>query len=389
MLDSSMSATTQSVRRFDAWQGRFIVERCRLALGIGLAGTVVLGVIDAVMRRDALAALFPVRFATAATVGALLVWRRMPSARRNAHALLLCVYLAAAISVTHVPLALGRLPSGYTFGGLIVLYLAMGVLVPVGWTTHLVAQLAILGYYVARNHALLAQRVEPDVLAVDAAYLLSIVAVIAISVAKFESLRRSEIDARRELHELATIDSLTGVYSRRHLLALGRREIERARRHRRPLCAIMIDVDRFKDVNDVHGHLVGDAVLKEAARRMVAELRSVDVLGRYGGEEFVAFLPELDEATATTVVAERLRARFAGEAFVARKRELVISVSIGVAELGPDTSDVDALLRVADAALYAAKQRGRNAVVAASTVEAPPVTVPPPSGSVTDPLSWQ
>src|SRR5574343_734305 len=111
---------------------------------------------------------------------------------------------------------------------------------------------------------------------------------------------------RQELQHLVSHDALTGALSRHALFEHGQREVERARRNGRPLAALMLDLDHFKQVNDTHGHLVGDQVLKDFATRVQNALRRVDLLGRFGGEEFLVLLPEADAAQAWAV-AERIR----------------------------------------------------------------------------------
>jgi len=164
-----------------------------------------------------------------------------------------------------------------------------------------------------------------------------------------------------EVQRMAVIDSLTGILNRRHFFELAEREVKRARRSGRPLCAIMADVDHFKRVNDDHGHLVGDQVLEEIARRCKESIRGEDLLGRFGGEEFVLLLPEAPLEVAAANVAERLRREVAGVPIATNRGELKLTISLGVAELGPG-EDLAALLERADGALYAAKQGGRDRV---------------------------
>lgn len=172
---------------------------------------------------------------------------------------------------------------------------------------------------------------------------------------------------RQELHHLVSHDSLTGALSRHALFQQGQREMERARRNGKPLAALMLDLDHFKQINDSHGHLVGDRVLKDFAGRVQASLRRVDVLGRFGGEEFLVLLPEADVEQALAV-AERIRA--------SRTRETalpVCTVSIGLAVVAAPTGNdvhtqLDNLIAKADAALYQAKTQGRDRTVVAEPV---------------------
>jgi diguanylate cyclase (GGDEF)-like protein len=163
-----------------------------------------------------------------------------------------------------------------------------------------------------------------------------------------------------ELHELSITDSLTGLANRKHLMETLEAEIERCRRYRRPLAVAMIDIDHFKRFNDTFGHLAGDEVLRRLAAIFRASLRSADFAARYGGEEFLIVLPETDAATAAEI-AERIRARVAAES---AQREAVaprITVSAGIAAASGD-EDLEVLIHKADAALYRAKEAGRDRV---------------------------
>lgn len=166
--------------------------------------------------------------------------------------------------------------------------------------------------------------------------------------------------AQDRLRDLATRDVLTGTFNRRYVEDVVRRELERSQRYSRPLTVAMLDADHFKNVNDTYGHPVGDDVLRAISDRCRALLRTNDVLGRYGGEEFVVVFPEtnLDDAR---IVAERLRAAIAENPIAVGKHTLKMTVSIGLSTLAPG-QDAGALLARADAALYAAKNGGRNLV---------------------------
>ncbi|MDH3730743.1 MAG: diguanylate cyclase [Acidimicrobiia bacterium] len=167
-----------------------------------------------------------------------------------------------------------------------------------------------------------------------------------------------------EVQRLAITDELTGVNSRRHLFELGQREFAQSVRFRKPLSAIMFDLDHFKDINDTLGHLVGDEVLEGVASRCANVLREVDVLGRYGGEEFAVILPDAS-STDAAIVAERVRRAVADEPVETAKGPVAVTVSLGVAEVGPGVLDLKTLLDRADAAMYSAKEAGRDQVMAA------------------------
>jgi diguanylate cyclase (GGDEF)-like protein len=158
-------------------------------------------------------------------------------------------------------------------------------------------------------------------------------------------------------------DPLTGILNRRGLDELGKVEFARSIRLERPFSVIMLDLDHFKEVNDTHGHEIGDRVLQEIAARCNMNIRETDFIGRYGGEEFVILLPETG-AKLSGEVAERLRTVIAGEPFeVADGRKLKISASFGVSSRDDNSQDLEKLISCADEAMYSAKHKGRNRVV--------------------------
>ena len=164
-----------------------------------------------------------------------------------------------------------------------------------------------------------------------------------------------------EIQWLATTDELTGINNRRQLFKLGRQEIERANRYGHSLSAIMLDIDNFKIINDTYGHRRGDKVLNTIAQSCLQGIREIDILGRYGGEEFAVILPETDlkEALAT---AERLRIGVEDLSVPTSSGVIQITISLGVAKLEAKMTDLASLLDAADSALYIAKQSGRNCV---------------------------
>lgn len=176
---------------------------------------------------------------------------------------------------------------------------------------------------------------------------------------------RTEVAERQrlteELKRMAATDDLTGLANRRHYLDLSSQEIRRARRLNTPLTVCVLDVDHFKQINDNHGHAVGDAALRAVAGACRDSLREMDILGRFGGEEFTITLPQTDAQTAREV-AERLRARI--EQLRLEIDGLRLSVTIGLAERR-DEEDIEQLLTRADLALYEGKRGGRNRVVGA------------------------
>jgi len=159
----------------------------------------------------------------------------------------------------------------------------------------------------------------------------------------------------------ATIDSLTGIFNRRHWFAGSEKEFAKALRKGTPLTVLMIDIDDFKSVNDSLGHAAGDAVLQRIASVVPTCLRSYDLLGRYGGEEFVALLPDtsLDQGCR---IAERIRTSVAEDEIDTGGREVRCTVSVGVAEMASLDDSLYSLIKRADAALYEAKRQGKNRI---------------------------
>lgn len=183
----------------------------------------------------------------------------------------------------------------------------------------------------------------------------------ALTIQRTRLLEKSQL-----LEQLAVTDSLTGLYNRRQFTELAEREFQRAKRHNHDLTAMMVDVDNFKQVNDVHGHAVGDQVLIVLAECFRVELRVLDLIGRYGGDEFVTLLLETDIDDAIGV-AERLRRRVAATPIKTKAGNIKFTVSIGCAAYAVTDEDLGNLLNRADASLYEAKKAGKNRVEAAQT----------------------
>lgn len=160
---------------------------------------------------------------------------------------------------------------------------------------------------------------------------------------------------RRQLEQLATVDALTGLRNRRWLDDAFARQLARAVRTEQPMSVLMVDIDRFKELNDTHGHAAGDAALRRVAQTLAQGLRPQDLAARYGGEEFAVLLPGI-ESRGAVAIAERLREAVHADGAASGQG---ITVSIGVAGRSGD-QPLDALLQRADEALYRAKQGGRN-----------------------------
>jgi diguanylate cyclase (GGDEF)-like protein len=176
----------------------------------------------------------------------------------------------------------------------------------------------------------------------------------------------------------AAHDPLTGVWNRGAILDLLRRETKRHQRTGCPLGVIMVDVDHFKTTNDTHGHLVGDAVLQEISRRLQASVRAYDLIGRYGGEEFLIVIPSCRPPD-LEAGAERLRRCVGDRPILTTAGEVICTISLGVASassLSRDSAEYEVLLRTADEALYLAKAEGRNRVHAAARQRTAPLPRP-------------
>ena len=175
----------------------------------------------------------------------------------------------------------------------------------------------------------------------------------------YESMKR----ANEQLEFLAVTDGLTGVYNRRFFRQRIEDEFERARRYKLPLSCMIMDVDDFKTVNDTYGHLIGDTVLRGIAATLLQSVRKSDVVARYGGEEFVVIMPQTGAAGAQ-IEAERVRREIGQREFEGLPKERSVTVSIGVSVYSMETmGDCEALIRLADGALYSAKRTGKNRVV--------------------------
>ncbi len=180
-------------------------------------------------------------------------------------------------------------------------------------------------------------------------------------------LHKSLISAQKALKEQATHDALTGLLNRGASLEVLQGELSRGRREKKPLCIVMVDIDHFKIINDTYGHLTGDAVLRQVAQRLRSFVRAYDIVGRFGGEEFLIVLPGC-KAGPGMKQAERLREGVCAEPIPEGDVPLTITISLGVLEVGElNTGDLETLLGAADAALYRAKAGGRNRVELATS----------------------
>ncbi|CAB0151346.1 Response regulator PleD [Pseudidiomarina piscicola] len=174
---------------------------------------------------------------------------------------------------------------------------------------------------------------------------------------------RTVSSAHRKLNRLASTDALTLLHNRRHLTELAETEITRAERYHKPLTLLLIDIDHFKLINDIFGHVKGDEVLQHLAQLIRLELRQHDLIGRWGGEEFLVVLPETDINTGEQV-AERIRVAISRYDWSQNlKKDLAVTLSVGLSQLG-ENETLTRLINRADKALYASKSAGRNRVTA-------------------------
>ena len=192
---------------------------------------------------------------------------------------------------------------------------------------------------------------------------------------RFEQLEQE----KAALAELAITDGLTGLYNHRHFTQRLDEEFRRAMRYAQPLSLLMIDLDRFKAVNDTFGHAVGDAALRHASAVLRNELRTTDVLARHGGEEFAGILPQTTRAGAD-LVARRIGAALEHSPLLVEGAPIRLTASIGVSHApAPAIDSSEALLAAADGAMYRAKRAGRNRVVLATPEQGAPLTRPGPN----------
>lgn len=173
------------------------------------------------------------------------------------------------------------------------------------------------------------------------------------------------LETAADLEKLATTDGMTGLINRRHFESLARTEWARFQRYGRPLSLLVLDVDKFKSINDTFGHDMGDVVLKAVAEICKATKRTTDVVARIGGEEFAMLLPETNEAAAE-IAAERLRKAIEEHPHTLGGEPYRVTASIGIAGATLGMAAFDVMLKRADEALYRAKQTGRNRIVIAS-----------------------
>jgi len=189
---------------------------------------------------------------------------------------------------------------------------------------------------------------------------------------KFSYQDQIEEQFQRRLYQNATQDGLTQLYNRKYFLDRLTTDFNHALRHGRPLSAALIDVDHFKSINDTHGHLAGDFVLRRLADALLDATRDEDLVARWGGEEFAIIYRDADRARAT-ICGERVRRLVEKTRFTYQDKTIPVTVSIGIATLdGNNLLDVEQLMRTADEYLYLAKRNGRNRIETTLTHRQPP-----------------
>jgi two-component system, cell cycle response regulator len=185
---------------------------------------------------------------------------------------------------------------------------------------------------------------------------------IGAAIFKFLSGQGVEASYHEEIYRMTIVDGLTGAHNKRYFLEFLEREIARCARYRRPLSLLMLDIDHFKAINDQHGHLTGDFVLRELSRRLLVRVRREELLARYGGEEFAAVLPETD-LNGGRIFAEQVRRLVADAPFEYEGDRFNVTISVGLTTVEGEDIDPLTFIKRADDNLYRAKRDGRNRVV--------------------------
>lgn len=191
--------------------------------------------------------------------------------------------------------------------------------------------------------------------------------------ARLSKANEGLLSANHKLQTMASTDTLTLLYNRRHFEQVIRREVDRRNRYKLALSVVMIDIDHFKAINDTYGHEAGDKALRRVASVITECARTADIIARFGGEEFVAVLPQTDPESAV-VFAERTRASLEKEEFVYEGNHINLTMSLGVAGIATTggITEPENLMKAADKALYDAKNGGRNRYVRAPDINSKP-----------------
>jgi two-component system, cell cycle response regulator len=185
---------------------------------------------------------------------------------------------------------------------------------------------------------------------------------IGAAIFKFLTGDNVEMSYHEEIYRMTIVDGLTGVHNKRYFQEFLDREMSRCVRYGRPLALAMFDIDHFKLINDRHGHLTGDYVLKELAKRLTTRIRREELLARYGGEEFAAVLPETGREGALEF-GESIRQIVAKDPFEFEGDRISVTISIGIAVMDREPIELGSFVKAADENLYRAKRNGRNQVI--------------------------
>ncbi|MBT8096344.1 MAG: GGDEF domain-containing protein [Woeseia sp.] len=238
-------------------------------------------------------------------------------------------------------------------------YIALPLLGLLARSTKIVLAAAACGTaFALAGMALSPQGLEYSIVVTNRAMTVALIWIVAYTALRHLKVGR---ELRAKLREQALTDPLTGLYNRRHVFAGIDQQLKRYERYAEIFSIILIDADHFKHVNDNYGHSTGDATLRLIAKVCTAAVRKIDVVGRFGGEEFIILLPHT-RADEATVVAERIRSDMGKLSREMLDGAVLVTLSLGVAEVGPQAADFNKLLAAADKALYMAKNSGRNRV---------------------------
>ncbi|MDJ0751393.1 MAG: GGDEF domain-containing protein [Woeseiaceae bacterium] len=245
-------------------------------------------------------------------------------------------------------------------------YIALPLLGLLARSSRAVIQLAVLGTVLNVGGVVMATSGAP-LYALLANHLMSGILVWMVAYISLTHLAVGD-RLRASLRNAAFRDPLTGLYNRRYTFDIFRSELAKFKRYGDPFSVILIDADHFKQVNDQYGHCAGDVALKAIADACNNSVRDTDVVGRFGGEEFIILLPHT-KAEAASIVAERIRKTMFDSKLDSQGQRFGVRLSLGIAEAGVHADDFDELIAAADRALYAAKNAGRNQTRIAETAE--------------------
>lgn len=352
------------------YQATRFSEYAAFSRNVGIAGailTVGLWLRDYASDAENAATTLPLRLLMACAVS-VYVWSLWAKVDRRL--VLACGYVAI-LTIEFAVLAIwGRLAGGYVggFPGYMYIYM-LTPLVMLPFTFRETAAVLLLVAVVPNVQVALGMAPGFPVLAFNA-LVWPACGIAIFAQREFDGLFRKLFLSQRRLAELATVDALTGAGNRRHFLERAEELLALARRHRRELSLLMVDIDYFKRINDHHGHAAGDEVLRRIVALLTAQLRTSDVYGRIGGEEFAVLLPETGAAAAEETAERLRRAIETVELRAGTGAPLRVTVSIGVASLPATGAPLSELMALADRRLYEAKAAGRNRVVGAASAAA-------------------